>query len=336
MKQKVILTGIKPTGSPHLGNYVGCIKPALAMEGDYLRLFFIADYHALTASESPKEFRQHCYEVAATWLAMGLDPSKVIFYRQSDIPEVFELSWILGCSTSKGLMNRAHAYKSVVDTNREKGVEDVDAGVNIGLYTYPVLMAADILMFQTDLVPVGSDQVQHIEMARDIAERFNSKYGKVLHLPNFVIQKDVAAIPGLDGRKMSKSYDNTIPLFAPSERLRKLIFRIKTDSTLPDEPKDPDSSLLFTIYREFAQPEQAESMRARLVAGQLSWADTKQELFELLDTFFTEPRKRYNELMENTDHIDRLLAEGAERALQMARPFMARVRKAIGCTTSIG
>ncbi len=333
MEKKIVLTGIKPTGSPHLGNYLGAIKPALAMahEEHYQSLYFIADYHALTAVREPDYFRRLCYEVAATWLAFGLDTKRVLLYRQSDIPEIFELTWILACMTPKGLMNRAHAYKAATAQNLEMGVSDVDSGINMGLYNYPVLMAADILLFLTDLVPVGKDQIQHIEITNDIAQSFNHTYGNIFKLPKFITQEEVSLLPGLDGRKMSKSYDNTIPLFIPSDQLRKLIFKIKTDSTPPSEPKDPATSTLFHIYKEFAIPEQTESLRKRYLQG-IAYADVKQELFEVLDSFLGKPRQLYQQLMADWQGIDTLLNEGAKKARSFAIPFMEKVRKAIGRT----
>ncbi|MCF6159074.1 MAG: tryptophan--tRNA ligase [wastewater metagenome] len=334
MEKKIVLTGIKPTGSPHLGNYLGAIKPALSLAQDerYQALYFIADYHALTAIKEPEYFRHVCYEVAATWLALGLDPDKVIFYRQSDIPEIFELTWILACLTPKGLMNRAHAYKAAIAQNLASGISDVDSGINMGLYNYPVLMAADILLFQSDVVPVGKDQIQHIEITNDIAQGFNHTYGKVFILPRYLTrEEETASLPGLDGRKMSKSYDNTIPLFVSSEKLRKLVFRIKTDSSLPTEPKNPATSPLFHIYKEFASPEQVETMQNRYYNG-ISWADAKQELFEILNVFLEKPRQLYNQLMTDQQKMDTLLNEGARRARSLATPFMEKIRKAIGHT----
>jgi tryptophanyl-tRNA synthetase len=333
MRKKTVLTGIKPTGIPHIGNYVGAIKPALAfLENDeFERMFFIADYHAITAINDRKLFNDLCYEIAATWLACGLDPEKVLFYRQSDIPETFELSWLLSCLTAKGLMNRAHAYKASVDKNRENNAGDLDAGINMGLYNYPILMAADILIFHTDIVPVGSDQVQHVEIARDLAQRFNHIYGKTykLTLPRHMIQEESMCIPGLDGRKMSKSYGNVIPLFDTQKKLRKAVFRIKTDSTPPDAPKDPAKSDLFDIYCAFATPEQIESMKTQYAEG-ISWADAKQQLFDILDDLLAEPREKYFELMSDKKGIDDLLLAGAAKARPKAQELIRGVRDAIG------
>ena len=332
MEQKTVLTGIKPTGEPHVGNYAGMMKPALALVGrhpEHRYLYFIADYHALNIVRDAEEFRRLSYEAAAAWLALGLDPQKVVFYRQSDLPEVFELCWLLACVTPKGLMNRAHAYKAAVAANAAKGVADEDAGVNMGLYNYPVLMAADILLFGTDLVPVGEDQVQHVEIARDVAGRFNEAFGPALKLPQHVVTERVGTVPGLDGRKMSKTYGNAIPLFGPPKDLRGLISRIQTDSSPPTAPKDPDASSIFTMYSQFATAEQIEAMRARYRAG-ISWAEAKRELFEVMDAFLAAPRASYSALMANTNAIDAILADGARRARALAAPVMAAVRKAVG------
>lgn len=333
MPKKTVLTGIKPTGIPHLGNYVGAIKPALDfLENDeFERMFFIADYHALTAINERKRFNDLCYEIAATWLACGLDPQKVIFYRQSDIPEIFELTWLLSCLTAKGLMNRAHAYKASVEQNKATGAADPDAGINMGLYNYPILMAADILIFHTNIVPVGSDQVQHVEIARDLAQRFNHVYGKKykLTLPTHMIQEESMCIPGLDGRKMSKSYGNVIPLFDTPKKLRKAVFRIKTDSSPPDTPKDPANSDLFDIYSAFASPEQSADFRAQYEKG-ISWADAKQQLYDLLESVLAESRQRYFELISDKKAIDDLLLAGAAKARPKAKELIRGVRDAIG------
>ncbi|WP_437777726.1 tryptophan--tRNA ligase [Sorangium sp. So ce1097] len=336
-----VLTGIKPTGTPHLGNFVGAIKPALALaEGASNALYFVADYHALNVIHDAQKLRSLVHEVAATWLALGLDPAKVVFYRQSDVPEIFELTWILSCVTAKGLMNRAHAYKAAVARNIEsrasganaasvEDVDDLDAGINMGLYNYPVLMAADILLFKTNVVPVGKDQLQHIEIARDIAQRFNAIYGPTLILPEARISADTAVIPGLDGRKMSKSYDNTIPLFLPPEKLRKTIFKYKTDSSPPSEPKDPDASPLFHLYREFATPEETEALRGRYQSG-IGWGEAKEAVFVVLSRALEEPRRRYAELMADPARVDALLAEGAARAREIASVTIQETRRAIG------
>lgn len=328
--KKTILTGIKPTGQIHLGNYLGAIKPALelAKVKEYQPLYFVADYHGLTKIHDAEEFRQLSYGIAATWLALGLDPNKVIFYRQSDVPEIFELNWILSCFASKGLMNRAHAYKGIVESNKQMDRE-LDYGVNMGIFTYPILMAADILMFQTDLVPVGKDQIQHVEIARDIAESFNNNYGETFVLPQYQVQEGAALLPGLDGRKMSKSYHNTIPLFVEPKKLQKLINKIKTDSLPPEKPKDPDSSILFTLYKEFASSHEVEKMREQFSIG-IGWGDAKKEVFNVMNKFLEEPREKYNELMASPKTLDEILVSGAERAREVSVPFLKEVKRKIG------
>lgn len=330
----VSLTGIKPTGVPHLGNYVGAIRPAVALTADYDAFYFIADYHALTTVRDPLLLDEYSRSVAAAWLACGLDPESVTLYRQSDVPETFELQWVLACVTSKGLMNRAHAYKAARDRNRDAGLEDLDAGIDMGLFNYPVLMAADILVMAADVVPVGRDQVQHVEYARDIAERFNGAYGAgfALPLPEHVTADDrgESTMPGLDGRKMSKSYDNTIPLFADRATLRRLVRRMKTDSTPVEEPKDPDSSALFAIYRQFADAPERDALRARMLAGGLGWGDMKDVVFEQLDAVLAGPRERYDALMADRAELDAILLAGAGRARVRARHVLGSVRTAIG------
>jgi tryptophanyl-tRNA synthetase len=330
VSKEIVLTGIKPTGKVHLGNYIGAIKPALQLAGasDCTALYFIADYHGLTFIQDRDEFRNLSYGIAATWLALGLDPERVIFYRQSDVPEIFELHWILSCLTSKGLMNRAHAYKAIHEQNIQLGV-DADAGVNMGLFTYPVLMAADILVFQSDKVPVGKDQIQHVEIARDIAEGFNRIYGDTFKLPDYRVDENTSVIPGLDGRKMSKSYNNTIPLFETPENLKKLISKIKTDSTPPQEPKDPDTSNIFLLYKEFAAPAQVQDFRKQYLSG-ISWGEAKQELFQVINAALEEPRKKYNEFMAAPEQIDAILSEGARKARALAAPLLAQVKAKIG------
>ncbi|MDQ0484592.1 tryptophan--tRNA ligase [Guptibacillus hwajinpoensis] len=327
---KTVLTGIKPTGKVHLGNYSGAIKPALnlARDNELEPIYFIADYHALTSVRDPGEMRELSYGIAATWLALGLDPSKSIFYRQSDVPEIFELSWILSCFSSKGLMNRAHAYKAAVDRNSEAGREP-DEGVNIGLFTYPVLMASDILLFKSDLVPVGKDQIQHVEIARHLAEGFNKQYGETFSLPDYVVEEATAIIPGLDGRKMSKSYQNTIPLFEESTKLRKLLNRINTDSSLPNEPKNPDESVVFALYQEFACEKDIARMRERFESG-IGWGEAKSELYHVMNSFLEEPRRKYNAYMSHTDELELVLEKGAEKARDKARPLLNEVKRKLG------
>lgn len=325
-----VLTGITTSGSPHLGNYVGAIRPAIeaSQKDGYESFFFLADYHALIKSQNPEMVQQSTKEIAAAWMALGLDTSKVLFYRQSDIPEIPQLTWLLTCMTAKGLMNRAHAYKSAVQDNRASA-EDDDFAVSMGLFSYPILMAADILMFKAQTIPVGRDQIQHVEMARDIAQRFNHLYGEHFQLPTAQIDDDLAILQGLDGRKMSKSYNNTIPLFLPEKQLKKYINKIVTNTLEPGEPKDADSSTVFQIWRAFATPVQSDEMRWRFTTG-IGWGEAKKELFELLNGQLQEPRERYNELLENPGRIEHILIEGAERARAQSSEFMTELRTAVG------
>ncbi|MDR1445701.1 MAG: tryptophan--tRNA ligase [Treponema sp.] len=328
--KKISLTGIKPTGELHIGNYFGAIKPALELASSYDARYFIADYHALNTIKDPEELSSLIRGVAAGWLAAGLDPEKVIFYRQSSIPETFELSTQLAAFTPKGLMNRAHAYKAAVQENSEKG-NDPDAGVNMGLYTYPVLMAADIILFDSDVVPVGSDQVQHIEMAQDIAQAVNYNYKQeVLKIPQAMIQQNVAVVPGLDGRKMSKSYGNTIPLFSPEKQLRKLIMRIVTNSQPLEEPKDPGQSQIYLLYKLFATAEEQTFLAARYRAGGMGWGEAKEELFRVANRELSALRERYEAIMADPAGLDRILAEGAAKARPIAAATVKRFRKASG------
>ncbi len=325
-----VLTGITTSGSPHLGNYVGAIRPAIeaSQKDGYESFFFLADYHALIKSQNPEMVQQSTKEIAAAWMALGLDTSKVLFYRQSDIPEIPQLTWLLTCMTAKGLMNRAHAYKSAVQDNRASA-EDDDFAVSMGLFSYPILMAADILMFKAQTIPVGRDQIQHVEMARDIAQRFNHLYGEHFQLPTAQVHDDLAILQGLDGRKMSKSYNNTIPLFLPEKQLKKYINKIVTNTLEPGEPKDADSSTVFQIWRAFATPVQSDEMRWRFTTG-IGWGEAKKELFELLNGQLQEPRERYNELLENPGRIEHILIEGAERARAQSSEFMTELRTAVG------
>lgn len=328
-----ILTGITTTGTPHLGNYAGAIRPAIvaSRSADTDSFYFLADYHALIKCDDPLRIQRSRLEIAATWLACGLDPERVTFYRQSDIPEIPELTWLLTCVTAKGLLNRAHAYKASVDKNVAAG-EDPDAGVTMGLYSYPVLMAADILMFNAHQVPVGRDQIQHVEMARDIAQRFNHLFGAgkdFFELPEALIEETVATLPGLDGRKMSKSYDNTIPLFGTAKQLKEAIARIVTDSREPGEPKDPDSAHLFTLYQAFATAEQTAEFRHDLQGG-LAWGEAKQRLFQLLEAELGEAREHYNALIAKPDDIEDVLLAGATKARKIATPFLGELREAVG------
>jgi tryptophanyl-tRNA synthetase len=326
-----VLTGITTSGTPHLGNYVGAIRPAIAASRDanVESFFFLADYHALIKSSDPARIQQSTLEIAASWLACGLDPEKVYFYRQSDIPEIPELTWFLTCVTAKGLLNRAHAYKAATDTNRENN-EDPDAGVTAGLYMYPVLMAADILIFNANKVPVGRDQVQHIEMARDIGQRFNHLYGgEYFTLPEAAIEENVATLPGLDGRKMSKSYDNTIPLWLPEKELRKAILGIVTNSQMPGEPKNPDESHIFSIYQAFASAGETAQMRQAYADG-IGWGDAKQKVFERINAELAPMRERYNAMVAKPVDIENILRAGAERARGLSKPLVARLRHAVG------
>jgi len=331
-----VLTGITTTGIPHLGNYAGAIRPSIQASrlADVDAFFFLADYHALVKCDDPARIARSRLELAATWLAAGLDPERVTFYRQSDIPEIPELCWMLGCVTSKGLMNRAHAYKAVVDANQSKNV-DLDDGISMGLFSYPVLMAADILMFNAHRVPVGRDQVQHLEITRDIAQRFNHLYGAGLGqalfvLPEAQVDEDVALLPGLDGRKMSKSYDNTIPLFdGGAAATRASILNIVTDSRGPGQPKDAENSHLYALYRAFATPAQSQAFKAELEAG-MGWGQAKQILIEKVEAELGPMRAQYAELMAHPQRIEAILQAGAEKARRIATPFMQRLREAVG------
>ncbi|MDG9929880.1 MULTISPECIES: tryptophan--tRNA ligase [unclassified Pseudomonas] len=328
-----ILTGITTTGTPHLGNYAGAIRPAIVASraADADSFYFLADYHALIKCDEPARIQRSRLEIAATWLACGLDVNKATFYRQSDIPEIPELCWLLTCVAGKGLLNRAHAYKASVDKNVEQG-EDPDAGVTMGLFSYPVLMAADILMFNAHKVPVGRDQIQHVEMARDIGQRFNHLFGagkELFTLPEAVIEEEVATLPGLDGRKMSKSYDNTIPLFGSAKQLKEAIARIVTDSRLPGEPKDADGSHLFTLYQAFATQAQQAEFRAELEGG-LAWGEAKNRLFQLLDAELGEARERYHALIAKPADLEDILLAGAAKARRIATPFLGELREAVG------
>ena len=327
-----VLTGITPSGTPHLGNYVGAIRPAIAASRapGIESFFFLADLHSLIKSQEPERTQRSTLEIAASWLACGLDPDSVWFYRQSDIPETTELMWFLTVVAGKGILNRAHAYKAAVDKNREEQLDD-DAGITAGLFMYPVLMAADILIFNAHKVPVGRDQIQHIEMARDFAQRFNHIYGKEhFVLPEAVIDEQVATLAGLDGRKMSKSYNNTIPLFAPREELKKLVFSILTDSRVPGEPKDTEGSALFQLYQAFATPEQSAAF-AQAFADGIGWGEAKQQAFERIDAELSPLRERYEALMAEPEKIEALLRRrGQELRERFAVPLLKELRDAVG------
>ena len=326
MDDKIVLTGIKPTGTPHIGNYLGALKPLIDLSQNHKTIMFIADLHALNAEKDAKAIKQHTYEIAALMIAMGLNLENTAFFRQSDIDEIYKMSNFLMNVTPKGLMNRAHSYKAMIEKNTVAGI-DVDSGVNMGLYTYPVLMAADILLYNSDIVPVGKDQKQHVEFARDIAGYFNNTYGETFKLPEPVINEDSGILPGLDGRKMSKSYDNTIPLFAPSSELKKKIMRIITDSKTPEEPKNPDESTIFQIYKCFANESEVAALRKRFLDGGMGYGEAKTILFEKIDSVISTPRAEYERLLANKSEIDAVLAEGAKRAGFIAAKTIAKVKK---------
>jgi tryptophanyl-tRNA synthetase len=327
--KEIVLTGIKPSGTPHLGNYSGMIKPALDLVDEVQALYFIADYHALTTVKVPENLDRQVYEVAATWLALGLNPEKVIFYRQSAIPEVFELTWILSCFAAKGLLNRAHAYKTAVDANLATN-RDPDADINAGLYNYPVLMAADILLFGTRFVPIGPDQKQHLEITRDIAAAVNTTCGPMFRLPEPLIRDDVLTVPGLDGRKMSKNYGNIIPIFAEPEVVRKRVMQIKTDSKRPEDPKNPEECTVFAIYRHVAPPAAVNTTRRLYEQGGLSYHTIKEELAGILEERFGPLRSTYKTFLEDRRRIDQILTEGALKARRLAAPVINDIRKKIG------
>ena len=330
MSQKRVLTGITTSGTPHLGNYVGAIRPAIetSRTGEFESFFFLADYHALIKCQDADKVHQSTLEIAAAWLAMGLDTEKVTFYRQSDIPEITELTWLLTCMTAKGLMNRAHAYKGAVQANTDAG-EDEDMAISMGLFSYPILMAADILMFNAHKIPVGRDQIQHVEMARDIAQRFNHHYGEHFVLPEAQVDDNVATLQGLDGRKMSKSYGNTIPLFLTEKQLKKHINKIKTNLLEPGQPKDPDGSAVFQMWQAFASEAQVQTMRDEFANG-IAWGEAKRQLFELVNEQLREPREKYLQLMENPAEVEAVLKQGAEKARQSSSALIADVRSAVG------
>ncbi|MFO1495787.1 MAG: tryptophan--tRNA ligase [Lysobacterales bacterium] len=326
-----VLTGIKPTGTPHLGNYVGAIRPAIqaSVQPGVESFYFLADYHALAGSADPERVHRSTLEVAASWLALGLDPARVHFYRQSDLPEVAELTWLLSCVTGKGLLNRAHAYKAAVDANTAAGL-DPDHGVGMGLYLYPVLMAADILLFNAHRVPVGRDQIQHIEIARDLAQRFNHVYGgDYFTLPEAAIEEHTAVLPGLDGRKMSKSYDNVIPLWGSSKQLREAVYSIVTNSQLPGEPKDPAQSSLFQLYQAFASADETAALRQAYAEG-IAWGEAKRIVYERIDAELAPARARYEALVAHPERIEQILLDGAERLRPRVRELLAQLRAAVG------
>mgnify|MGYP003625548753 CR=1 FL=1 len=331
MADEIYLTGITTTGTPHIGNYVGAIRPSIAASKDQSKknFYFLADFHALAKNEDPDKISQSTLEIAAAWLALGMDTDNSVFYRQSDIPEIPELTWILTSMTAKGLMNRAHSYKAAVQANVEGGDNDPDKGITMALYSYPILMAADILMFKANQVPVGRDQKQHVEMARDIAQRFNHHFGDVLVLPQPAIDDHTATLAGLDGRKMSKSYNNTIPLFAPEKKLRKLIMKIKTNSLEPGEAKDISDSTLYDIYKAFATPEETAAIEKQYADG-IAWGAMKQLLFEYINDHIAPARDEYERLIADPAVVESELQKGAQRAREVAIPYMQQIRDAVG------
>ncbi len=331
MAKETYLTGITTTGTPHIGNYVGAIRPSIAASKDVDKnnYYFLADFHALAKNEDPDKISQSTLEIAAAWMALGMDTTNSVFYRQSDIPEIPELTWVLTSMTAKGLMNRAHSYKAAVQANVEDGDKDPDKGITMALYSYPILMAADILMFKASKVPVGRDQKQHVEMARDVAQRFNHHFGDVLVLPEPVIDEHTAVLAGLDGRKMSKSYNNTIPLFAPEKKLRKLIMKIKTNSLEPGEPKEIEGSTLFDMYKAFATPEETAEVE-KLYADGIAWGAMKQMLFEYINEHISPARAEYDRLIADPGIVEDELQKGAARAREFATPYMDEIRKAVG------
>lgn len=327
--KKTYLTGIKPTGIPHIGNYFGVILPAIEImkQNKFKCFYFIADYHALTTIKEKKVLKDLIFEIACIWLACGLDPKKVVFYKQSDISEIFEITTIINNVTPKGLLNRAHAYKAMVDEAKEKGLDE-DSLVNMGLYMYPVLMTSDIIAMNTNVVPIGEDQKQHIEIARDIVKSFNKTYGNVFVMPCESISKSASLVLGLDGRKMSKSYSNIIPLFDSEEKLKKLVSQIKTDSTLPNEPKDK-TSIIFQYYKLFATPSQLKEFENKFDTG-ISWAQAKNQLFDIMNTYLSPMRKKYNYYKENPQLVEEILNQGAKKARKVAKETLKRVKESLG------
>lgn len=331
MSGEIYLTGITTTGTPHIGNYVGAIRPGIAASKDRSKknYYFLADFHALAKAEDPERINRSTLEIAAAWLALGLDTDNAVFYRQSDIPEITELTWILTSMTAKGLMNRAHSYKAMVQANEEGGNSDPDKGISMALYSYPILMAADILMFKSTKVPVGRDQKQHVEMARDIAQRFNHHYGELFVLPEPEINENTAVLSGLDGRKMSKSYNNTIPLFADEKELRKLIMKIKTNSLEPGEPKETKGSTLFDIYKAFATEAEVRDIERRYAEG-IAWGEMKQVLFEYINDHIKPARDEYRRLIDDPSQVEGALCDGAKKAREVSAPFIEKIRYAAG------
>ena len=326
--KKRILTGITTTGIPHIGNYIGAIRPAikLAMETDE-SFFFLADYHSIIKNKNPSEIKSSVKNIALAWLCCGLDPKKTLFYKQSDVPEILELTWVLNCVSSKGLMNRAHAYKAAISENEL----EPDKGINMGLFSYPILMAADILMFDSTHVPVGSDQIQHMEMTRDIAQRFNHLYKPILTVPESIIQDKEKVVPGIDGRKMSKSYNNVIPLLGTEKELKKSIMKIVTNSLEPGEPKDTDNCSVYELYKNFADENEVNEFKKSYEEG-IAWGEAKELLFSKINKELEPIRSSYNELVNNNDYINDVLSDGSKKARQIAEDKMSQIRDAIGIT----
>ncbi|ORM38476.1 tryptophan--tRNA ligase [Francisella endosymbiont of Ornithodoros moubata] len=333
MTQKIILTGVTPSGTPHLGNYIGAIKPAIEMikNDQYKCMYFIADQHSLIKLWDKKLRQQYIHEIASSWLALGLDSDKAYFYRQSDISEIMELTWIISTTTVKGLLNRAHAYKALVDQNLQEENIDPDKGITTGLFNYPVLMAADILIFDADLAPVGKDQIQHIEIARNIANRFNHIYQKsILKAPQAMTSEDSQTILGLDGRKMSKSYDNTIAIFSTEKKLRKQVMKIITNSQTPEEKKDPNNCTIYAIYKSIASQSEITALEEKYLAGGLGWRDAKQILFEKINEHLRDAREKYDYYINNPKIVDDILSQGAAKVRPFAKNKLKEVKDIIG------
>lgn len=322
-EKKRILSGLQPSGTLHIGNYFGMMKPSLELQeqADTECFYFIADYHAMTTNPKPEDLRQRVLGVALDFLACGLDPKKAVFFRQSSVIEVQELTWVLNGLCPVGLLERCHSYKDKL----AKGFSP-----NVALFTYPALMAADILLYRSNLVPVGKDQKQHLEVTRDIAIRFNNAYGQVLTIPEPMIREEVAVVPGIDGQKMSKSYNNTIEIFGDEKKIRKKIMSIVTDSTPMEDPKDPDKCHIFSLYKLFATEQQQHDLRERYLAGGMGYGHAKQALFEIYQDYFRQARERRAELEQNLDYVEQVLADGAERAKAIAVEMMTDIRQRVG------
>ncbi len=324
MSEKRSLSGIKPSGMPHLGNYLGMIRPAIDLQEDHEAFYFVADYHALTTVRDPEALRERVHQITAYFLAFGLDPQDAAFFRQSDIPEVTELTWILSCVTHMGLLERAHAYKAAKDRGEANELSH-------GVFAYPVLMAADILIYDSDVVPVGSDQLQHLEMTRDMATKFNQAFdGDLLKLPEARVRDEVAVVPGTDGRKMSKSYGNIIEPLAEPKKLKKQVMSIETDSTPLDEPKNPDTCNVFAIYKLFSDAEEIAEMRDNYESGGYGYGHAKIALFEKLDAYFDPYRETYRELIDDREYLEQVLASGANKVRPVVDRVMTRCRSAVG------